>query len=565
MLKHEEMAWRRCIAKAEKSACAGADLFRDGGDPRGEFDDALREYGAALHFLPDDLETLYRRGMILRVRGHSEGDFGGDAFPWYKLALADLDRVIARSKASLHLIEHATANRHAAKEAARRGEDPRPFLTRALEGLEGVLQRDPSQCVALYTRGNVYALMGDIASASGGDSLAFYEKAISDLEITVKSEWVRADSIGDLATILSKAAGAGWLKGRDPEDRIRRAIDLYQKALKYRPHDPEVLNNLGNAYSLMGRALGDQAENGHEAYRQAIECFTRALAVNKEYVSAYNSRADARMAQAQHADENHRLPLLDQALEDFKEALSRAPSHPAYYASRAEALVLRHELRGEGDPQASLSALQSAVADCDQALAINPRYSEALRARAKAHREIAAVIEARGEDPGPHFERALADLDEELVWNPDGPARYAERAVVRLAHSMAGAFRSGSEMMKHVEGAISDFDKIISLSFVVDTAEPLRAYAYLLRAWLLMGMGENPDDSLHQATEGFTKALGREVSDVEVHRMIGEIHDRRGRLREAAQAFETGLRVAPGDPDLQELLKDVHDRLRWAT
>jgi tetratricopeptide (TPR) repeat protein len=205
------------------------------------------------------------------------------------------------------------------------------------------------------------------------------------------------------------------------------------------------------------------------------------------------------------------------------------------------------------------------VTDCDQALAINPRCPDALRARAKAHREIAAVIETCGEDPGSYYEKALADLDEELVWNPEQAATYAERAVVRLTRSIAGARRSGSEIMKYADGAISDFDKMISLNYLVDTAGPLRAYAFLVKAWILTDIGENPDESLHQATEAFSKALGREVSDVEVHRMIGEIHDRQGRLREAAQAFETGLRVAPGDPDLQELLKDVRDRLRWVT
>src|SRR5579862_3160485 len=57
----------------------------------------------------------------------------------------------------------------------------------------------------------------------------------------------------------------------------RQAIPAYQRALTLRPNDPEIFNNLGNAFQQMHEPL-----NAIEAYRQA-------LAIRPDYAGAWNN------------------------------------------------------------------------------------------------------------------------------------------------------------------------------------------------------------------------------------------------------------------------------------
>jgi cellulose synthase operon protein C len=128
-------------------------------------------------------------------------------------------------------------------------------------------ERDPSPAVAALTYGRAAALASDPA-----DALNWLDAAIARAPTVVELRWDRAtrrltqgrlgDARADFQELEAIAAGA-----RDRYDVLRRAAAihrarglgqdaalLYERALLYRPDDPETIAGLGAAIAVEGRA-----------------------------------------------------------------------------------------------------------------------------------------------------------------------------------------------------------------------------------------------------------------------------------------------------------------------
>lgn len=138
----------------------------------------------------------------------------------------------------------------------------------------------------------------------------------------------------------------------------------------------------------------DLYDRGHAAlaandFAEAVECFSRAIALRPEVAAAYRARARAYVLLNRRTD----------ALADLERAIRLKPDDPAAFAERAE-LLFRQK------------AYADAIADCDKVLSLDSGWAAATGLRAQCHAALGDT------------EKALADFAAALEHDPDHAAEY---------------------------------------------------------------------------------------------------------------------------------------------
>ena len=208
------------------------------------------------------------------------------------------------------------------------------------------------------SRGTSRHAQGDVAGA-----IAEFDRAIEvspDCAEAWNNRGATRHSMGDLAAAMADFDRALTINARYAEAYNNRGIvrhlfrDLagaladFDRALEIRPRYAECLSNRGTTR----RALGDM--DG------AIADYDRAIGVRPDYAEAYLGRAAVL-----HAQQNH-----DAALADYDQVLRLIPRQfaaPVYHLRTGVYAVLRR--------------FADALADCNRALEIDPRFCMAYISR----------------------------------------------------------------------------------------------------------------------------------------------------------------------------------------
>ncbi len=214
-------------------------------------------------------------------------------------------------------------------------------------------------------------------------------------------------------------------------------------------------------------------DRGHHSFqtgdfREAVECFSRAIRLKPNVAAGYRYRAMAYLEMGQRLD----------ALNDLDQAIRLRTDDPMLYADRARVLFRQRSyptaiedctraleidaglaplygLRGEC--HAANGDTQAAFADFAVALARDPDHAaDYLLARTELNLEL--------EDP----DAAFADGEEAVRRSPDNPNAYQARG---MAHRMSG----------RLTDAAADFTRVLEL-------DPNRPLAHLARATVRLGV-----------------------------------------------------------------------------
>ena len=233
----------------------------------------------------------------------------------------------------------------------------------------------------------------------------------------------------------------------------------YVQSLKSRRVPPE-------AESLYSRAV---VHVNQQEYDQAVECLTRAVAIQPAFALAFGKRGRLYV----------RLGRPDAALEDFTRAIELNPRSFLDYSCR-------------GDLWFAQGRSDRAISDYSRALRINPGLTRTFNNRGTAylrrgmydlafsdfHRAIESdprkahaaaylnrglIYAHRGE-----YEAALADLDEAVRKNPEDPMAWFHRGRVRWMRERPGTRRvSGPETPRPLGDAamraVDDLSRSIDL------------------------------------------------------------------------------------------------------
>ncbi|MGB7761362.1 MAG: serine/threonine-protein kinase [Bryobacteraceae bacterium] len=191
-----------------------------------------------------------------------------------------------------------------------------------------------------------------------------------------------------------------------PPPAAPKAVEPAEATEEVEPLSPPPPQTGGNA-APFETAL----QRGHEQiksrdYPGAIQSFTKAIALRRNYAPAYFSRGAAH----QDLEEN------EMAIQDYSEAIRLAPNMAPAYAARGVCLVRLHRD-------------QEAWVDFERALELKPGMASALNGR--------GVISFRRKQ----YRMALADFDGAIQRNPRFVQAYLNRARAREA---AGDFRGAA-------------------------------------------------------------------------------------------------------------------------
>jgi tetratricopeptide (TPR) repeat protein len=285
---------------------------------------------------------------------------------------------------------------------------------------------DPQSISAYHSRGDAKAALGsarsDLEYSSG---IPDYKSAIADFD--------RAISL---------------------QERSANAIDL-QLAVAYFSRG-KTKSTLGNEQDAITRCKNKNGCVVHDAgisdYRSVITLYDRIVAADRQNISAYIGRGDAKEILGSH----------DNAIADYDRAIAIDPQNVSAYLRRGAAKSSLGEYKGFKD----------AIADYDRAIAIDPQNAAAYSSRGDAK---AAVGNQKG---------AIADYDRAIAIAPQDAAAYSSRgaaknslwyekeAIADYDRAIAIAPRYGAaylrrgetkDLLGDYEGAIADYDRAAAI------------------------------------------------------------------------------------------------------
>ena len=299
---------------------------------------------------------------------------------------------------------------------------------------------------------------------------------------------------------------------RSRSGRHVQALAIFDKAIRLRPQDAELINNRGSALTEAKR------------HDEALDAYQKAIEIRPDYADAYNNRGCVLM----------HMQRFDDALSSYSKALLLDPDNAEYINNLGRALT---RLRRYTD-----------ALDCyDDALALRPDYVDALINRgvtlnnagrhdealtcfdgvpAHAASSVEVLLHRANALTGVNrSEQALSTLDRVFALYPD---RRSETLLKR------GFIQS---KLKRYDEAFKSYDDALVLK-----ADPADVLINRVGTFLEMGR-------LDQAIEGAEQALAMRPDSPVAHNLHGFVLMNAARFTEAIASFRTAILLRGDYPD----------------
>jgi len=475
----------------------------------GRFDQAIEAYGRDLDASHVCGPALVNCGVAYALRGQAEAAGAGDPRGSYEKAVALFDRALEHTPRDASALDNRGAARTTlADAAALRGADPRPMYEAAIGDFDAAMEARAARPGTLTHRGIAHRRLAEAQAARGIDPRPQVERALADFDAALALQPGAADALAGRGMARLSLAELDEALGRDPRPSLDRAIGDLEAAAAGEPRRVESRVHLALAHTHRGDSEGARGGDPRASYDSAIAACTEALALNADWLAAYNTRGSAYLARAEREpDPGDTLRL---AVEDFSQAIRRNREYGKAYNNRGRAWSALAE-RQTADPAKFTDLMQKAVDDFTEALRLNPESISAYINRGSAFLSAGHVAAGRGQDPQVMYGQAVADFDEVLKRNPGDARALNNRA---NAHSAMGDALKGDAARAAHEKGLADYDA---------------------------GLAQSP--GLWQ-----------------LHSNRGNLLGKLGRWREAAAAYERALSLNPKAPGVRALLDDARKR-----
>jgi tetratricopeptide (TPR) repeat protein len=268
---------------------------------------------------------------------------------------------------------------------------------------------------------------------------------------------------------------------------------------------------------------------------------------------------------------------LESAIADFDQAIAINPEYATAYHMRGLAYHLQGlEYIGIALVDCFLEDFEQAIDDYDRAIALDPELSVAYHDRGVAVAQQVRFSDEPIDDPASELDRAIRDLTVAIEGNPDSAALYINRAFVQtmLGYQLDGADNSTSEIAQAI---FDDASRAIELA-------PEQPWPYLYRilaAYVAMDIAKDQDlfEEWEPTIEQDNETFDRLAEDVTMQYMLEDIVTRiltlsegppiepETRASEAFGQFEAGKYTSPDGsfeldiPDLMQPNAVMSDEL----
>jgi tetratricopeptide (TPR) repeat protein len=437
------------------------------------------------------------------------------------------------------------------------GEDPRPFLRKAIVAYEGALEKSPDNRVIRLNWGTLHSFLGDAESRRGADPREHYRKAIAILE-GLRGKRGTSDLLpGNLARAYASLGKTEGERGGNPLPLQEKAIQILDRYLEEKPD--HFLNTLNRAKTHLdlGRALAERGKDPAGILQKALEDCGKAIRLDPNQPAAYVTRGDIHLALSKQDAHSGRdpKPHLRGAVESCTEALRRDPKSWTARYIRAEAFKDLAKAAGQaGDPS---DLFQRALEDCRQALEAHPRSASAYNHLANTRIAFAEFLRKRGQDPREKLHEALKDIASALECKPGDFSVYNNRGLAHLALGEAESAR-GADPVPYYRKAVADFEACLRSHPAYGAGHSNLGAALLRLGSAELLRGGDPRTTYRRAIEILEKALALKPGDPKalgnrgnVYLRLGQTQFSRGEdpqdaVRKAVSDFSEALRRRPG-------------------
>jgi tetratricopeptide (TPR) repeat protein len=415
--------------------------------------------------------------LSLRAGGQT-----GDAAEKFAAALADFDQAIALDPDQSNYYLWRGVAYHSLGQ-----------LETAFADYEQALALDPQNVQALAGRGWVYFTQANGLSAAGQEAEAgqIFELALASFEEAAQIE----------------ESGGIWLAVGYAHFRLgqyEQTLSDLERAVALEPDNPALLASRGTAHWRLANPVGvnrcasntateaEKAETVAEL-NLAIEDFNRALDIKPDDHFTYRTRAQVEylLRTCPGFDVNTQLR---KAVASYAEALRYSPDNLLYLQFRARlGYVLADSLFDEGQEAEARAVLDEAVADIEQAYALDPDYPENQRWYDWITDEAGRMYLSWGEQyyAAGDYAQALSDFVRVTEFRPESARAAFKAGLASLAlGDVDGAANWYDEGLRRAPGLEENLrrdvlqDAIDELDALLNSRPELTEPGVLLLEWL---------------------------------------------------------------------------------
>jgi len=356
-----------------------------------------------------------------------------------ELCLKEAMAVIGMEPENLFAPEFAAGCYAGASEVSRqRGEDPGPYLRKAIEILEPVVRRAPHFLWGLNDLGNHYSALGTYFTAHGEPSArSQFEKSLEYYSVAHRLDPRYLSAIsGAMWTLAELMAQAKTLE--EVQALARQGDEKLQQCLEIHSQPVECYDNYAILY-VRAAMIAQQSGKDPQPYIQtAREKFGALRHLGANVLDAEEHQVQLALVEARARLQRKEDPAA--ALEELKAAAARCFAISAEdarcrtglaLASLAEAAWLSQQNRP------ILPVLEEALRRAQQATASPEHYAEAWQTLAETHLRLARLLEQRPLAREQHIREGLAAVEKVFAINQNSGQAWATLGSLQLLGAQA--------------------------------------------------------------------------------------------------------------------------------
>jgi hypothetical protein len=341
-----------------------------------------------------------------------------------------------------------------------RGRVDEPYR-RGRAATDRVLILEPGNVDALVLRVNLARAMAEYHSRRGEDGAPLLAEAIADARRARTLAPERIDATAALAACLRQAAEAKSQRSQDPAAELVEAIALIE-AIPADARDDWSYIQLGLSHKLLADAI-DEAGGDASAHRQA-------------------------------------------AIAAYREVLTRNPNFGEAWLNLGINYVER--ARHAAATMASTDDLGSAIEALERGRALRPQSWVPDFYEGDAYALRADLAAARGADPDPDRERAIAQYRHGLTLSPDNPILFNGVSIVEAQRAEAAIAR-GADPTAMLDRAEAAARESIAAGPELGHGQNNLAETFRLRATHAAKVGTDPRPMAERARRALADAIAR--------------------------------------------------------
>ncbi|WP_414641222.1 protein kinase domain-containing protein [Archangium sp.] len=448
-----------------------------------------------------------------------------------------------------------------------------PHSERSLEAFSRALTAAPDHAPSQLALGRLHRRLAEHRLLKGGDGVEpLLDKSLA--AIRAAQPHAPADKVSlELAVTWRLWARYRQQQGQDPREQLRLALESFERIRPER-RDYHLLLHLG----LTWRVWADyESEHGGQPLvplGKALDANLAAIRLEEHQPEAWINLGSVYRKRASLPDAPDKVGDLERARDALERALTLNPSHAVAclqggYAS--ELLARHHRDRGEEyGPH-----LEKALALYRRGLAINPKLLQLHNSLGAALLWQAEQLWDDGGDPEPLLAEAWKSFEQArdvapqqaFAWNNLGEVRVT-RALFQLARR--------EEPGPGLRSALESYQKALALLPGDADLWANQARAHVLRATWALEQGKDPGPELGEAEKSLAKARELNPRLGNAWRYLGEALGLRARWRarqdkawdedfeQAAKAWQQALELEPQHQELRLAAGGFHrDRAEW--